>query len=135
MNPAGRGLEFDELLAQKSDFLRYAVLLNSIRNIIKCLLPPLGEIALGSSIQIQDVIIKGTRSRIDLDAALRLAETEDEWFPDGNSECAQAMELNMHLGAEGAMSPGRVARSEPRHLSLALTQQPERWQQWTNAGS
>ncbi len=56
-------------------------------------------------IQIQNVIIKGTQSRRDLNAALRLAETEDEWFPAGNPECAQTMELNLHLGAEGAMSP------------------------------
>ncbi len=91
MNPADRGLDFDELPAQKADFLRYAVhfnCINPIRDITKCPLPPLEEIALGINIQIHDVIIKKTQSRRDLDAALRLAETEDEWFPAGNTECA-----------------------------------------------
>jgi hypothetical protein len=91
MNPAGRGLKFDEFPAQKADFLRYAVhfnCINPIRDITKCPLPPLEEIALGINIQIQDVIINGTKSRRDLDGALRLAETEDEWFLDGNQECA-----------------------------------------------
>ena len=114
-NPAGRGLEVDEFPAQKADFLRYAVqfnCINPITDIIKCPLPPLEEISLGVSIQIQAVIIKGTRSRRDIDAALCLAEAEDEWFPAGKPECAHTLELNLHIGAEGAMSPGRVQDME-----------------------
>ena len=86
-NPAGRGIELNEFQSQKADFLRYAIhfnCINPIRYIRKCPLPPLKEIALGISIQIQNVIIKGSQSRRDLDAALRLAETEYEWFPAGN---------------------------------------------------
>jgi len=41
-----------------------------------------------------------------------MAETEDDWFPEGNHECAQPMGLNMHLGAEGAMSIGRAQDPE-----------------------
>ncbi len=49
-NPARRGLDFDEFPSQKSDFLRYAVqfnCINPIRDVTKCPLPPLEEIAHG----------------------------------------------------------------------------------------
>jgi len=50
INPAGRGLGFDKFFSQKADFLGYAVRLNCvnpIRDITKCPLPPLEEIAHG----------------------------------------------------------------------------------------
>ena len=78
-NPAERGLDFDEFPSQKADFLRYAVHLNCInsrRDITKCPLPPLEEIAQGIHIQLQDVIQKGTLSRKDLDSATNLAEAD-----------------------------------------------------------
>jgi hypothetical protein len=78
-SPARRGLDFDEFPSQKSDFLRYAVHLNCvnpIRDITKCPLPPLEEIAYGIHIQLHDVIQKGTLSRRDLHAAINTAEAE-----------------------------------------------------------
>ena len=54
-DPAGRGLDFDDFLDTKADFLRYALQLNCInpvRDIIKCSLPPLEEIARGATLQI-----------------------------------------------------------------------------------
>jgi hypothetical protein len=47
-NPTGRGLDFDEFPEHKTEFFRYAVQLNCInpvRDITKCPLPPLEEIA------------------------------------------------------------------------------------------
>jgi hypothetical protein len=96
---------------KKADFLRYAVQLNCInpvRDITKCPLPPLEEIAQGIHIQLQDIIKKGTLSWKDLDTAINLAEAEAEWFLENPYDCAQLLNLNKHLGAEGAMSPGRV---------------------------
>jgi hypothetical protein len=55
---------------------------------------------------------KGTLSRKDLDTAINLAEVEAEWFPENPYDCAQSLNLNKHLGAEGAMSPGRVQDPE-----------------------
>jgi hypothetical protein len=78
-NPTGRGLDFDEFPSQKADFLKYAVQINCvnpIRDITKCPLPPLEEIAQGIHIQLHDVIQKGTLSRKDLDAAINTAEAE-----------------------------------------------------------
>ena len=52
-NPTGRGLDFNDFPEQTSDFLRYAVQLNSmnpIRDITKSPLPPLEGIARGVSI-------------------------------------------------------------------------------------
>ena len=54
-NPAGRGLDFDEFQEHKADFLRYAVQFhygNPVKDITKCPLPPLEEIARGTSIQL-----------------------------------------------------------------------------------
>jgi len=110
-NLAGRGLDFDEFLEHKADFLRYAIQLNCInhvRDITKFRLPLLVEIARGASIQLQDVVVKGTQSRKDLDNALKATRASNEWFIDNSSDCEQSVELNIHLGAEGAMSPGWV---------------------------
>jgi hypothetical protein len=82
--------------------------INPIRDITKSPLPPPEELAHGIYIQLHDVIHKGTQSRKDLDAAITSAEAEVEWFPDNPYDCIQSLELNKHLEAKGAMSPGRV---------------------------
>ena len=82
--------------------------INPIRDIIKNPLPPLEEIARGVSIQLREVVKHGTHSRRDMDVALRTANTTEDWFPDNLLDCEQDLALNAHLGAEGAMSPGRV---------------------------
>ena len=114
-NPAGRGLDFNDYPEQKADFLRYAVQLNCInpiRDITKNLLPPLEEIARGISIQLRDVIKPGNQSRRDMDTALTESGTEQDWFPETKETCEHYLGLNNHLGADGAMSPGRVQDPE-----------------------
>jgi len=57
-NPSGRGLDFNDFPKQKAEFLMYAIQLNfinPIRDITKCLLSPLEEIAKDVSIQLRDV--------------------------------------------------------------------------------
>jgi hypothetical protein len=71
-------MDFDEFPEHKADFLRYVVHLtyiNSIKDITKSPLSPLEEIARGVSIQLQDVVFKGTQRRKDLDRALKEAST------------------------------------------------------------
>ena len=43
-----------------------------------------------------------------MDTALHAAGTETVWFPETRENCEQNLGLNKHMGAEGAMSPGRV---------------------------
>jgi hypothetical protein len=114
-NPAVRELEFDEFLEHKAAFLRYAVQLNSInpiRDITKNPLPPLEEIVKGVSIRLRDVVVKGTQSKKYLERAFKEDGTEIDWFLDNSSDCEHSLELKKHLGAEGAMSPGRVQYPE-----------------------
>jgi hypothetical protein len=111
MNPAGRGLDFDENPDHKSDFLRYAIQLNCInpiRDIIKSPLPPLEEIARGVLIQLREAVKLGTQSRRDLEAALKTTGIEADLFPNNQHDCEMNFALNKHLGAERAMSAGRV---------------------------
>ncbi len=82
--------------------------INPVRDITKCPLPPLEEIARVASIQLRDVVVKGIQSRKDLDLALKVARIDNDWFPDNSSDCEQSLELNNHLGAEEVMSLGRV---------------------------
>jgi hypothetical protein len=73
MTPSGKGLDFEEISDQKADFLMYTIQLNcinSIRDITKSPLPSLGEIARGTSIQLGEVIKKGTQARRDLGTTL-----------------------------------------------------------------
>jgi hypothetical protein len=51
-------------------------------------------------------------SRKDLDSTIHLAEAEAKWFPQNPRDYAQSLDLNKHLEAEGAMSPGRVQDPE-----------------------
>ena len=48
----------------------------------------------------------------DLNTALTNSGTELEWFPETKENCEQYLGLNIHLGAEGAMSPGKVQDPE-----------------------
>jgi len=114
-NQAGRGLDFDKFPKSKADFMRYAVQLNFInpvRDIIKCPLPPLEEIARGATLQIRDVIARGTQSRKDLDTALNATGTVYDWFSDNPDDFELNLDMNKYLGAEEAMSPGRVQNPE-----------------------
>ena len=54
----------------------------------------------------------GTQSKRDMDNALHASGTETDWFPETRENCEQNLGLNKHLGAEGAMSPGRVQDPE-----------------------
>jgi hypothetical protein len=47
-----------------------------------------------------------------METALANSGTEPEWFPEAKGTCEQHLDLNKHLGAEGAMSPGRVQDPE-----------------------
>jgi len=103
-------MNFDENPDQKSDFLRYAIQLNCInpiREIIKYPLPPLEDIARAVSIQLREVVKLETQSRRDLEVAPRTPGIEAIWFPDSQHVCEQNFAFNKHLGADGAMSPGR----------------------------
>ena len=82
--------------------------INPVRDIIKRPLPPLEEIAKGAALQIRDVVTKGTHSRKDLDTTLNAAGTAYDWFPNKLDDYTFNLDMNKHLGAEGAMSPGRV---------------------------
>jgi hypothetical protein len=82
--------------------------INPIRDIIKSPLSPLEEIAKGVSIKLREVVKHGTQSRRDLDVAVRIANTTGDWFPKNPLDCEHDLALNAHLGAEGAMSLGRV---------------------------
>ena len=70
------------------------------------------EIGRGVSIQLREVVKHRTRSRRDLDVALRTTNTTADWFLDNPLDCEQDLALNAHLGAEGAMSLGRVQDPE-----------------------
>ena len=77
-------------------------------DIIESPLSPLEEIARGFSIQLREVVKLRTQSRRDLEATLRTAGTKANSFPDNHHDCEMNFALDKHLGAEGAMSPGRV---------------------------
>ena len=78
--------------------------INPVRDIIKCPLPPLEEIARDAALQIKDVVTKGTQHRKDLDNALNAAGTTYDWFPDSPDDSTFNLDLNKHLGAEGKSS-------------------------------
>ena len=91
--------------------MKYAVQLNCInpiRDITKSPLPPLEEISRGVSIHLGDVVENGSQSKRDLDAALAQSGTESDWFLETKDDSDQNLGLNKHLGAAGAISPGRV---------------------------
>jgi hypothetical protein len=43
-----------------------------------------------------------------MDATPRSPCTEVDWFPNNHTDCEQNLVINEHLGAQVAMSPGRV---------------------------
>jgi hypothetical protein len=56
----------------------------------------------------RDVVARGTQSRKDLDTALKAAGTTYDSFPVNPDDYELKLYMDKHLGAEGAMSPGRV---------------------------
>jgi len=113
-NPAGRGLDFTDNPDSKDDFLRYAVelqCLNPIADTRKTPLPPLEELAEGTTALIKAGLKHGALTRQDLDKSLKEAGTTRDWYID-KYYCEQDLSLNEHLGAAGAMSTGRVQDPE-----------------------
>jgi hypothetical protein len=113
-NPAGRGLDFTENPASKEDFLRYAIELQCLSvetNTRKTPLPPLQDLAEGATVLLEAGLRLGTKPRCDLEKALREAGTQQDWYLEKHC-CEQDLSLNTHLGAEGAMSTGRVQAPE-----------------------
>jgi hypothetical protein len=120
-NPAGRGLDFTDNPADKEPFLRYAVILqciNPITDITKRPLPPLEDIAEGIEISLQDLFIRGSASRKQLEIATRAAGTYEDWFDEEKAEHID-IELNEHLGARGIMSPGTIQDPEGARTLVA----------------
>jgi hypothetical protein len=110
-NSARRGLDFADTEDTKKDFLRYAVYYHSqnpIANTRKHPLPPLEKLVEGTMLQLAASLKVGCVPRKDICRALREACNTNEWFPNNRGPCRQDLRVNTHLGAGGAMTPGRI---------------------------
>ena len=69
-------------------------------------LPPLEELAEGTTTLIEAGLGLGTQPRREMEKTLKEAGTLRDWYPEKHSR-EQDMSLNTHLGARGVMSTGR----------------------------
>jgi hypothetical protein len=118
-NPAGRGLDFTDAEDDKEDFLRYAVeyhCLNPIADIKTHPLPALEELVHDITAQTSEGLQYGKEPRKELQRALKTAAVERQWFPAPDEPCQQDLRVNTHLGAGGAMTPGRIQDPEGAKL-------------------
>jgi len=108
--PARRGLDFTENPDSKEDFLRYAVelqCLNPVADTRKTPLPPLEELAEGTTALIESGLRLGTKPKRELEKTLKEAGTLRDWYREKHYY-EQDLSLNTHLGAAIEMSTGRV---------------------------
>jgi len=111
---AGRGLDFTENPDSKEDFLKYAFelqCLNPVADTRNTPLPPLEELAEGTTALIESGLKLGIELRRELEKSLKEAGTLRDWYPNKHHR-EQNISLNNHLGATGAMSTGRVQDPE-----------------------
>ena len=114
-NPAGRGLDFDDLQEIKQDFVRYAVklrCLNPVMDTNKTPLPPLEYLAEAITDLQQHGLRHNKEPRKELEKILQTEGASKEWFPEQHGPCTQDMRINTHLGARGVMTPGRIQDPE-----------------------
>jgi len=82
-------------------------------------LPPLEGLEEGARVLIEAGLRLDKEPRRDLEKTLREAETQRDWYPE-KYYCEQDFRLNIHLGAGGAMSTGRVQDPEGAKTTILL---------------
>ena len=114
-NPAGRGLDFDECMETKSDFVMYGVKFRCLDPVVdnkKTPLPPLEDLAEAVSVLLHVGLQPHKEPRKELDKLLQAEGATKEWFLDSRTPCSRDMRINGHLGAGGVMTPGRIQDPE-----------------------
>jgi hypothetical protein len=84
---------------------------NPVADTRKSSLPPLKELAKGTTTLIEAGLRLSTKTKHELEKTLKEAGTLRGWYPEKHYR-EQDLSLNTHLGARGAMSTGRVQDPE-----------------------
>ena len=121
-NPAGRGLDFDDNPADREPFMRYSVnfrCLNPPKDLASRTLPPLEDVSEALQYLLRQHATFGTDGRRQLDNTLSAAGVLEQWFPPPSQTSAFPLDMNIHLGAHGLMTPGRIQDVESARLICA----------------